>query len=106
MTKRKSYICDFCAKKDGRHARACRRVVTDATTSRWRYLLPSQRWAVVAALRREEARLMRFATLARSKAGKPMPYGGQQANAAIRHAANAGACRILRELLQAIGGHP
>lgn len=74
--------------------------------ARWWDLLPSQRAAVIIALEREEARLSRLARQARMKAVRPAPYGKRQGERAFTHASNAGACRIARELLLNVGGHP
>lgn len=75
-------------------------------TERWRILIPTQRFAVLNALLREENRLMRLAKAARAKADRPAPYGKHQADRAITHACNAGACRIAREMLEKVGGFP
>lgn len=99
--------CDFCGLKGARHRKGCRRMTTDATTSRWRYLTYEQRLDVFVLLSREQVRLMRLAARARQKSeSMPQPFRGVNANRAMGHASKAGALRILAELLEAIGGHP
>jgi hypothetical protein len=98
--------CDCCELTNGRHAAGCRRQITDATTSRWRYLESGQREAALASLRREHRRLMSCADRARAKATSPDPFGSYHYTVSLEHAAKAGACLILIEMLDAIGGHP
>lgn len=74
-------------------------------SERWRYPLPEQRAAVGMALVWAEEKFAKLAKRARLRKNhnEVAPHYG---DAIFRHASNAGACRIARELLEEIGGHP
>lgn len=78
----------------------------DVLSIRYRELLPEQRRAVTMALAREYSRLVRLADAATAKGGRPEPYGKHYRLRAMDHSANAGACRIARDFLREVGGHP
>lgn len=74
---------------------------------RWRLLLGWQREAVITALDREHHRLLACARRARDKSlAVPDPRKALYERRAQDHAANAGACRIAKRMLEDIGGHP
>lgn len=66
----------------------------DDPTYNWRYLTVDQRAACIMALEREQRRLKRLAL--------KTPPGSKR----LYRSANAGACRVLVDMLREIGGHP
>jgi len=70
---------------------------------RWRMLTDEQQGHVLSVLTRGVRDALRWGEKAKAEGSRPEPYGRYRREAAMRHAANAGALRIARDLLDAIG---